>query len=182
MSSYAETSIYYDDEPVFESEDPAIYGTKVASLVIKSGWLSPNYVYGRHWARVQKIRLELDQQVKNHVLQLPADDRERAVLREPASRVMRVSIFQKAGPYPDVDNLLGGLKHTIDALRKVRFKKIKEEGKFKVRRLENGNGLIWDDAPKYLRIAEIFVSHIKGAGHDPTTGSYVVLDIFDWPE
>jgi len=190
--SFAETRIIYGETPAYEPEDEIIYGERVAELVIRKGWISPNYLYGAHWARSRVLRDELNQQVANHIIQLPLEERARAVLREPVARLLRITIYQIQGRFPDVDNLLGGLKHLIDALKKVRYKfssPTSSSYRPKVISSLNGNGLIWDDAPKYLRIAEVFIQrHERGTAlgknpkYDKKTSNYVNIEVFEFPE
>lgn len=49
--SFAETSIYYDSVPVFESEDAVLYGKTVTQLALTDAWISPNTLYGKHWKK-----------------------------------------------------------------------------------------------------------------------------------
>lgn len=179
--SFAETSIYYDSVPVFESEDAVLYGTPVTQLALTEAWISPNTLYGKHWKKSASMREKLVHQVRNHLLQMPLEDREACVLREPRARMLRVTITQQRGPYPDVDNLLGGLKHTIDALRRVKYRQQTIEGKRTVVQTNDGPGLIWDDAPKYLRIAEVYVSRRGPQLDDKLPARYVFLEVFEWP-
>jgi hypothetical protein len=180
--NFAETHIYYDSEPVFESEDAPQYGEFVTTVALSNAWVSPNYLYGKHWRKSQQMREELLHQVRNHVLRMAPEERKGVVLTEPAPRVMRVTITKGRGPYPDVDNLMGGLKHAIDALRRVKYRQRKTEGKRTVVQTNDGPGLIWDDAPKYLRIAELYVCRRSQTKiKDPLPGNFVLFEIFEWP-
>jgi len=180
-NNYAETNIYYDSEPVFTSEDAVDYGPAVTQLALQNAWISPNYLYGKHWKKSKEMRDQLVHQVRNHLLMLPLAQREQAVLQEPRARVLRVTITQGRGPYPDVDNLLGGLKHAIDALRRVKYRQRKEEGKRQVVQTLDGPGLIWDDAPKWMRLAELHVTRRRKDGSDKLPGKYVFFEVFEWP-
>jgi len=182
--SFAETRIRYGDDVAYEPEEPPEYGELVTKLVVRKGWISPNYMLGNHWSRTRPLRKEINEQVKHHILTLPPEERERVVLREPEYRILRLALIQNTGRYPDVDNVMGGLKHLIDSLKKVtyRHKKIRENVPDGVYRHHTGNGLIWDDSPHYLRIAEVTIERPpKGQPRDKKAGSYVVVEVFSPP-
>lgn len=165
-----------------EPDDPVVYGEKVAELVVPTGWVSPNYVYGQHWSRARKMKKAIDQAVMNHMLQLSPEERSKAKLNEPRPRVLKLTFHQsRQGRLPDIDNVYGGFKYLIDALKRVRYRFTNRGLTKHLSKAEahlNGPGLIWDDDPRFLRIAEIYVLKMKRGAKE----SYVEVEVFEWPE
>lgn len=181
--NWQETRILYEQHVSHEPDDPVVYGEKVAELVVPKGWVSPNYIYGTHWSRTRKWKQELEQAVKAHILQLKPDQRSKAVLSEPRPRVLRLTAYQTTGRLPDVDNLVGGFKCLIDALKRVKYT-FKSSGLNQyldsINSSTTGNGLIWDDEPKWLRIAEVHCKRQERGTKNKV--NYVHVEVFEWPE
>jgi hypothetical protein len=178
-----DTAIYYDSEPVNLPDNRVERGAHLITMVFRSGWVSPNHMLGKHWSRTRKFRLKLDEQAKMHFLALPPEEREQVRITEPKRRVAIISIVQRRGPFPDVDNLLGGLKHLIDALKLRRgTKQIIEQAdgtqRQKLTYDETGNPWIWDDSPRHFQVAEVHVSR-QSSYVNTEPGNYVVVDLYE---
>lgn len=178
-----DTAIYYDSDPVNEPEERTPHGDHLITMVFRNGWVSPNFMMGKHWARTRKFRKELDEQAKFHFLALPPEEREKIKISEPKKRVGIINIVQRRGPFPDVDNLMGGLKHLIDALKLKRVTKSfieKDDGSTRTKMVydETGNPWIWDDSPRHFQIAEVHVSR-QSSYVSTEPGNYVVVDLYE---
>ena len=183
MSSIVDTAIYYDSEPVNLPDEATDLGEHIITMVFRNGWVSPNHMMGRHWTRTLKFRKELDKQAKVHFLQLGLDEQELVRISEPKKRIAVISIVQRRGPFPDVDNLLGGLKHLVDSLKLRRSRKEiveKDDGSRSTKMVygETGNPWIWDDSPRHLQIAQVHVSR-QSSYVNTEPGNYVVVDLYE---
>ncbi len=181
--SLVDTAIYYDSEPVNLPEDRVERGDHLVTMVFRNGWVSPNFMMGKHWSRTRKFRKELDEQAKMHFLALPPEEREQVKIRDPKLRVAIINIVQRRGPFPDVDNLLGGLKHLIDSLKLRRGTKqiVEKDDGSQSQKLtydETGNPWIWDDSPRHFQVAEVHVSR-QSAYVNTEPGNYVVVDLYE---
>jgi len=181
--SIVDTAIYYNSEPVNLPEEKTDLGDHIITMVFRNGWVSPNFMMGKHWSRTMKFRKELDKQAKFHFLQLDQDTQDAVRLSEPKKRIAVMNIVQRRGPFPDVDNLLGGLKHLIDALKLRRSSKQiveHEDGGITTKLVygETGNPWIWDDSPRHLQVAEVHVSR-QNAYVNTEPGNYVVVDLYE---
>lgn len=126
--------------------------------MIRDGWCSVNYIRNSPWRTLHKHKKNVEEEVRLHVLSMPNAEKEKVLLRSPKKRVLDFTIISRRGSEPDRDNLIGGLKFTIDALRRCRLKRVPstEEGKkFSLQKLEDGPGFIWDDDPQWFEIGEV---------------------------
>lgn len=181
--SIVDTAIYYNSEPVNMPEESTELGEHIITMVFRNGWVSPNFMSGKHWSRTRKFRKELDAQAKMQFLQLSPEDQETVRLRDPKKRIVVINIVQRRGPFPDVDNLLGGLKHLVDALKLRRATKQtveQEDGGITTKLVygETGNPWIWDDSPRHLQIAQVHVSR-QSQYVNTEPGNYVVVDLYE---
>lgn len=193
--SMVETAIYIDADPVHEPEDRRLVDESnlVARLVFKDGWCSPNHYVGQHWARTKKVKDNLDDQAKAQFYKLPPEQRSKIVeaLKSdpPQKRAVVIHIVKTRGPYPDIDNLVGGCKFLIDALkfrRQIRVPNPSRKTGYKIEYQNVGNPWIYDDSSDKFRLAEIYLSRKSNASwvkeqYPDLSGSCVIVDVYDEP-
>ncbi len=194
--SMVETSIFIDSDPVHEAENKTPRGNLVARLFFKDGWCSPNHYMGQHWSRTKKIKDSLDEQSRAQFYSLSPDKRSEIVAGmesdPPKKRSVVIHIVKTRGPYPDIENLVGGCKLLIDALKFRRSTRVQTDDParktgYKVEYRNVGNPWIYDDSHDKFRISEIHLSRRSDATwferqHPNIKGSYVLVDLYDEPE
>jgi len=155
----------------------------LVTLLIRGGWVSPNVILGTSWYKKNKARKAIDEQVGFNLLQLDMARRSEIQLQTPKRRRLKFTVVQLRGVRPDPDNLVAGLKITIDALKKVQYQRVvagyRKDGKKKYKNVRiDGPGIIWDDNFKWLDLDPV-VDYRDDVHIFPEAKKFVFVDVFE---